>query len=82
MKHVEIFCKNTETNHTYPLGTSLLEICKQLEIETEKRVCGAIVNNQVRELSFCLVKPKQIEFFDNAAGSQIKMLLNQNASET
>ena len=64
MKHVEIFCKNTETNHTYPLGTSLLEICKQLEIETENRVCGAIVNNQVRELSFCLVKPKQIEFFD------------------
>jgi uridine kinase len=64
MMHVEIFCKNTETNHTYPLGTSLLEICKQLEIETEKRVCGAIVNNQVRELSFCLVKPKQVEYFD------------------
>ena len=64
MKHVEIFCKNTETNHTYPLGTSLLEISNDLQIKTENRVCGAIVNNQVRELSFCLVKPKQIEFFD------------------
>ncbi|HCE56421.1 MAG TPA: AAA family ATPase [Prolixibacteraceae bacterium] len=64
MKHVEIFCKNTETSYTYPLGTSLLEICNQLKIKAENRVCGAIVNNQVRELSFCLVKPKQIEFFD------------------
>ena len=64
MKQVEIFCKNTQTSHEFPLGTSLLEICKQLDIKTENRVCGAIVNNQVRELSFCVVKPKQIEFFD------------------
>jgi uridine kinase len=27
-------------------------------------VVGAIVNNQIRELSFCVVKPKQIEFVD------------------
>lgn len=64
MKYIEIFCKNTGTSHSYPLGTSLLEISNDLKINTDNRVCGAIVNNQVRELSFCLVKPKQIEFFD------------------
>jgi uridine kinase len=64
MKQVEIFCKNTNSTHEYPLGTSLLEISKDLNIKLENRVCGAIVNNQVRELSFCLVKPKRIEFFD------------------
>lgn len=64
MKEVEMFCKNTGTNHSFPLGTSLLEISEALQIKTKNKVCGAIVNNQVRELSFCLVKPKQIEFFD------------------
>ncbi len=64
MKQVEIYCKNTNSVHEYPLGTSLLEISRDLDIKLENKVCGAIVNNQVRELSFCLVKPKRIEFFD------------------
>ena len=64
MKQVEIFCKNTNTNHSYQLGTSLLEISEDLQIKLENMVVGAIVNNQIRELSFCVVKPKQIEFVD------------------
>ena len=64
MKTVEIFCRNTNTTKSYPLGTSLLEISEDLNIKLENMVCGAIVNNQIRELSFCLVKPKQIEFID------------------
>lgn len=64
MKSVEIFCKNNGTIKEYLLGTSLLEICNDLKVKTENRVCGAVANNQVRELSFCVVKPKQIEFFD------------------
>ena len=64
MKNVEIFCRNTNTTKSYPLGTSLLEISEDLNIKLENMVCGAIVNNQIRELSFCLVKPKQIEFID------------------
>ena len=64
MNQVEIFCKNTNSKHQYPLGTSLLEICKDLKIKSENTICAAIVNNQIRELSFCLVKPKQIEFID------------------
>ncbi len=64
MKQVEIYCKNTGTSHVYPLGISLLEISEDLHIKLENVVVGAIVNNQIRELSFCLVKPKQIEFID------------------
>ncbi len=64
MKQVEIYCKNTNSYYIYPLGTSLLEISKDLNIKLENMVVGAIVNNQIRELSFCLVKPKQIEFID------------------
>ncbi|NLB93855.1 MAG: nucleoside kinase, partial [Bacteroidales bacterium] len=64
MKQVEIYCHNTRSKHTYPLGTSLLEISSDLNIKLKNTVCGAFVNNQVRELSFCVVKPKNIEFFD------------------
>ena len=75
MKEIEIFCHNTHSKHMYPLGTSLLEISRDLNIRLENTVCGAIVNNQVRELSFCLVKPKQIEFFDVAHTDGIRMYI-------
>ncbi len=64
MKNLEIFCMNTQSWHEYPLGTSLLEICRDQNIQTENKICGAVVNNQVRELSFCVVKNKQVEFID------------------
>ncbi len=73
MKEIEIYCYNTRSKHSYPLGTSLLEISKDLDIKLENTVCGAIVNNQVRELSFRVVKPKRVEFFDESHPDGIKM---------
>lgn len=64
MKEVEIFCKNTGSYHSFPMGTSLLEISSILNIKDDHCVCGAIVNNQVKELTFCIVKPKHVEFID------------------
>ena len=75
MKEIDIYCHNTQSKHTYPMGTSLLEISRDLNIQLENTVCGAIVNNQVRELSFCLVKPKQIEFFDVTHTDGIRMYI-------
>jgi uridine kinase len=46
------------------MGTSLLEISKDLNIQLENTICGAIVNHQIKELSFCVVKTKHIEFID------------------
>ncbi len=41
MKQVEIYCHNTRSKHTYPLGTSLLEISSDLNIKLKNTVCGA-----------------------------------------
>ncbi len=75
MKQVEIFCINTNSTHTYPLGTSLLEISQDLNIQLKNRVCGAIVNHQVKELSFCVVKPKRVEFFDVSHPDGIRLYI-------
>ncbi|MBT3383990.1 MAG: nucleoside kinase [Prolixibacteraceae bacterium] len=75
MKQVEIYCKSTQSTHSYPLGTSLLEISKDLNIQMKNTVCGAIVNHQVKELSFCLVKPKRVEFFDISHPDGIRMYI-------
>ncbi len=75
MKNVEIFCHNTGTKHSYPMGTSLLEISKDLNIKLKHPVCGAIVNHQARELSFCVVKPKQIMFYDVSHPDGIRMYI-------
>ena len=75
MKQVKIFCKNTNSEHNYPLGTSLLEISKDLDIRLKNTVCGAIVNHQVKELSFCIVKPKQVEFIDVSHHEGLRMYI-------
>ncbi len=75
MKQVHIFCENTGSEHAYPMGTSLLEISHDLNIQTENIVCGAIVNHQVKELSFCVVKTKKIEFIDVSHPDGIRMYI-------
>lgn len=75
MKEVEIFCINTQSYHTYPLGTSLLEISKELNISFGNTVAGALVNNQAKELSFCVVKSKRIEFFDVSHRDGVRMYI-------
>ena len=75
MKQVEIFCINTNSTHVYPLGTSLLELSQDLNIQLKNRVCGAIVNHHVKELSFCVVKPKRVEFFDVSHPDGIRLYI-------
>ena len=75
MKQVEITCVNTKSTHSYPMGTSLLEISRDLEIEMPNMVCGAIVNHQVKELSFCVVKSKRVEFIDVSHPDGIRMYI-------
>lgn len=75
MKEVEIYCINTNSVHRVSLGTSLMEISKQLDLKFENQVCGAIVNNKVQELSFCVTKSKQIEFFDISHPDGMRMYI-------
>ena len=64
MKEVIIYCKNTGQKVTYPMGVTLEEIALDLKIQLKTPVCGALVNNKLKELSFSVVKSKNIEFVD------------------
>jgi len=57
------------------MGTSLLEVSQDLNIELDNTLCGAIVNHQVKELSFCVVKPKYIEFIDVSHPDGMRMYI-------
>ncbi len=64
MRSVEIYCENNNCSKLYPLGTSLLEIVEDLNITLDLPICGALVNNRVKELTYQIVKPKSIQFID------------------
>jgi uridine kinase len=64
MKSIEIFCENNNQYKEYPLGTTLMEIAGDMNIDMKFPICGALVNNKVRELVFEIVKPKNIRFID------------------
>ncbi|MDA3927896.1 MAG: nucleoside kinase, partial [Prolixibacteraceae bacterium] len=64
MKNIEVYIENTQQTKAYPFGITLNEIVKELNLQSGFPVCGALVNNKVRELSFRVVKPKNIQFID------------------
>ncbi len=64
MRNIEIYCENTNQYKKYPLGTTLSEMAVDMGIESKFPLCGALVNNKVREMSFDIVKPKNIRFID------------------
>lgn len=64
IKQVEILCKNTGNKCSYPMGITLAEIAQDQNIKLRTAVCGALVNNKLKELSFTVIKSKTIEFVD------------------
>lgn len=61
-KMVEIFCRNNGAKKMYPAGTSLLEIYNDMNLQLKYGVTAAKANNKVKDLKFCVYKPKTIEF--------------------
>jgi len=72
-KQVTIYCKNTNSYHTYSLGTSLSEIFHDLKIELQFQVVAARVNYKVEDLNFLVYKPKDIEFIDMSTPSGMRV---------
>ena len=72
-KQVTIYCKNTKTYHTYPLGTSLIEIYNNLNINLKYQVVAARVNYKVEDLNFLIYKPKDIDFIDLSTPSGMRV---------
>lgn len=64
MTTIDIYCENTNTVKSYPLGVTLEEIKNDLQIKLKNPVCGALVNNKVKELPFVVVKSKRVKFID------------------
>ncbi len=72
-KKVVIYCKNTQDYHSFPLGTSLLEIYNSLNIMLKYQVVAARVNYKVEDLNFLIYKPKDIEFIDTSCSSGMRV---------
>lgn len=72
-KSVTIYCKNTKSYHNFPIGTSLIEIYKALEIKLKYKLVAARVNYKVEALDFLVYKPKDIEFVDLSTPSGMRV---------
>ncbi len=72
-KLVTIFCKNNNTYKSYPLGTSLFEICEDMNICLKSQVVAARVNHKVESLNFLIFKPKNIEFIDATVSAGMRV---------
>jgi len=72
-KQVTIFCKNTNSYHEFPLGTSLIEIYSELKLSLPYKVVAACVNYKIEDLNFLVYRPKDIEFVDvsRSAGMRV-----------
>ena len=72
-KEVTIYCKNTKSYHNFPIGTSLIEIYEELNIQLQFQVVAARVNYKVEGLNFLVYKPKDIEFIDLSTPSGMRV---------
>lgn len=72
-KKIEITCLNTGIKKQYNAGISIEEIARDQNVKLKMPILGARVNNQIKELSYSVFKPKIIEFFDfsNAEGRRM-----------
>jgi uridine kinase len=73
MNTIDIYCVNTGTKKTYPLGVTLMDIKDDFEIKLKNPIIGALVNNKVKELSFVFVKTKKVEFIDYSHPDGVRM---------
>ncbi|HBZ34716.1 MAG TPA: AAA family ATPase [Bacteroidales bacterium] len=68
-KLLTIFCKNTGTYEKVPVGTSLLELARRLDIKLPYQLVTARVNYKSQDLNFLLYRPKDVEFLDCSSQS-------------
>jgi len=61
---LQIKCLCTEQTKEFPFGTRLSEILKYTQPKLKYPVLGALVDNEVQELSFRIIKPHRVEFID------------------
>ena len=67
---VEIFCENSQEIKSYPIGTQLLDIYKDMQLQLKYPAIVAKVNNVTRDLKFKVYNPKRVSFisYDTPSG--------------
>jgi len=75
MRNVEINVLNTGEIREFPIGTTLMEIAKEMKISLVNPILGAYVNNRVKPLDYEIVKPRQIRFFDYTCNDGQRMYI-------
>ena len=68
MDNIRIFCENDRQHYEFPLGTSLQEMAEV--ICPGKTILAALVDNQLKELSYSSIAPHLVNFigYDHAEG--------------
>lgn len=73
MNTFDLYCVNTGTKRTYPIGVTLMDIKDDFDVKLKNPIIGALVNNRVKELSFVIVKNKKVEFIDYSHPDGVRM---------
>ena len=70
---VKINCVNSGSTVEVEMGTSLVELAHQLNLQSKNTYLAAYVNHKLKELSYKIYNPAKVEFFDitNLAGSRV-----------
>ena len=68
MDNIRIFCENDKQHYEFPLGTSLQDMAEV--ICPGKAILAALVDNQLKELSYSTIAPHLVNFigYDHAEG--------------
>lgn len=61
---VRIFCINSGETKSFRSGVTLLEVCKEFNLNLAYEAIAARVNNEVEELNYCVYNHKDVEFLD------------------
>ena len=72
---IEIHCENIGEKRKWELGTSLMEIAEQLNIQTHYPILGAMVNNELKEMDYNIFKPKRVRFIDITHPDGMRMVV-------
>lgn len=64
MEKVRIMCENTGKYYEVEIGSTLREIKKIIFPNNHKYILGALVNNQLQDLQYIVMNPKQVNFID------------------
>jgi uridine kinase len=75
-KTVRIKCLNNKQSFLIERGSTLNQIAKEQNIRLNHPILGAMVNNQVRDLSFEIFNPKTIEFIDITHKDGLRMYIS------